>query len=116
METNKKQKKTSEVKPGQLVIAEFKRLKALDKESAVKIADLRKIPLSSETIAYTMGEYIDKNIIKITDNDRFYFDDAYYEVFKKKTMRKIYLFILFPVVLFLIFYMIVGGGFKAFFD
>lgn len=108
-------KKGKKVTPGRMVMDVLIKKNALDEKHAIKVSAFKDVPLSSETIAYTIANLYDGGIIKITPKEEYYFDETAYKKFEKKTLIQFYGIFLFPLILFIIFYMIAGGGFKAFF-
>ena len=87
---------------------------AFDEASAVKLAKFKNLPFSSETIAYTIGNFYQEGIIKITENDRYYYDQAVYSSYKKRKTLQWYFLIGLPIIIFLI-YLFFSGGFSRLF-
>ena len=92
-----------------LVVDELRNRHAFTKKTAVEVSAFKNLPLSTETIAYTIADFYEKGIIVITDKNKYYFDQEAYDKFSKKTVIQLRLLLALPVALFIIFFLVYGG-------
>ena len=87
---------------------------AFAEDSAIKLAKFKDLPFSSETIAYTIGNFYQEGIIKIVGNDRYYYDQATYNRYKKRKTILWYVMIGLPILVFML-YLFISGDFSRVF-
>ena len=117
-ETNFKDQKYHDKNPkatvGRLVISVFEKNRAFTEATAIPIEKFKDLDLSNESIGYTIGNYYESNLIKKTDDGRFYFLKDEYKKFESKIFRKTYFILAVPIIFLIIFTVIANGGFTFF--
>jgi hypothetical protein len=109
-----KRKAKRQATPGMLVMETLKAQKASNEATAVSISAFKDLPLSSETIAFTIVNMMDGGYVIRTTDEKYYFDDQAYKQFEKKTLNKAYSYFIVPIILFVIFFLIMGGTISLF--
>ena len=105
--TNKSGKRTS----GRILINYFKKLNALSEGNAISVEELKNVSLTNEIVAYTIANFMEGDLIIRTTDGKYYFDEANYKKFERKTILQMVLIFSLPIIILLIISIISGGLF-----
>lgn len=89
---------------GRLVLDTFKEARAFGPKSAKPAEICKDLPLSSNTIAYTITNMMVDGILIQTEDGRFYYSEQNWQKFQRKFNRIYWLIILIPIVMAVLFY------------
>ncbi|MGB4984575.1 MAG: hypothetical protein WBO70_02235 [Erysipelotrichaceae bacterium] len=109
-------RKSNKFTAGKYIIDVFRNHHAYSPDEAIKVETFKNIPLTSEVVAFTMGNFIKDGIVLVTGDDRYYFCEKAWKKLNWKINFAYVMVVFFPIlVYFIVMFIIHQGDFSKMF-
>lgn len=95
---SRKRNKNPKATAASIVLQTLKNKGAVNEATSVKLDAFKNVKLSNTTLSYTISNLVEQGVVGMTEDQRFYYDDAGYKALESKFMRGYSMFIVVPVI------------------
>ena len=93
-----------------IVMDVFLKRQALTPDTAIPIEEFKDVKLTSSIISYTIGNFLEDDIVKKTGDDRYYFVEANWKKMEKKVGRAYWILLGLPLICLIVILLITHWG------
>lgn len=95
-------KNTTKSTMAKIVMDVFLKNNATSADTAIPIEKFKDVKLTSAVISYTIANFMQDDIVKVTDDNRYYFVQEEWKKMEKKVMRGYWMLIALPLLVLII--------------